>query len=232
MAKKKKKSNLLWKRGALLVIAALILMFGTAAIVDKLLEKQYSSAGKVSAPPSTVTPSNTASPANKGNVSNKADDKGKIEPDVVEKQNKENIPEQGKVDNKIDSQPEQSKSPQISSALQPVKANDKLMDPFFENYLNIYVNLANDSELEFYYFDNVVLKSSNFYKALNDEIQKLRQTKIKYVLNDFKVENISKGESESELIVQVSQVINKKTEKYSYVVYFDKSGVFIKDRKQ
>lgn len=213
MSKRKRRSKVSWRKAALTIIGALLLMFGTASIVNKLLTEPKSPKNEIY---TATNPSN---------------DKAKVEPEVNEKQNKDNVPEQGKVDKKPDAPPEQAKSQQPSSIQQPVKSNDKIVDPFFENFLNIYVNLANDSELEFYYLDNVVMKNSNFYKTLSDEIQKLRQAKVKYVLDDFKVESITKGENESELIVQVSQIINKKATKYSYVVYFDKNGVFIKDRK-
>jgi hypothetical protein len=212
MAKKKKRSNKLLSR-VILFAAALILMFGTSEIVKRLLTEPEALPSKVYTSTNTII------------------DKPKVEPDVTDKQNKGAVPEQGKADKKPESQPEQSKASQSPPAEQPLKANDKFVDPFMENYLNIYVNLANDTELEFYYLDNVVIKNSKFYKSLTEEIQKLRQAKIKYVLDDFKVEGITKGESESELVVQVSQVINKKTTKYIYVVYFDKNGVFIKDRK-
>jgi chemotaxis protein histidine kinase CheA len=213
MSKRKRQSKVSWRKAALTIIGALLLMFGTASIVNKLLTEPKSPKHEIY---TATNPSN---------------DKAKVEPEVNEKQNKDNVPEQGKIDKKPDAPPEQAKSQQPSSIQQPVKSNDKIVDPFIENFLNIYVNLANDSELEFYYLDNVVMKNSNFYKTLSDEIQKLRQAKVKYVLDDFKVESITKGENESELIVQVSQIINKKATKYSYVVYFDKNGVFIKDRK-
>lgn len=223
MTTKKRKQLINVIKFILAVVVVLVLGVGSAAVVSNLLTKRQTVTNNVSPPQSSTNKELTnKSPTNK---------ESKVEPEVVDKQKKETIPEQGKVDKKPESQPEQNKTSQAPAAQQPAKLNEKLVDPFIENYLNIYVNLSNDSELEFYYLDNMIVKNSIFYKTLTEEIQKLRQAKIKYVLDDFKVENIAKGENESELIVQVSQTINKKTTKYSYIIYFDKNGVFIKNRK-
>lgn len=225
MAKKKSKPKS--NKIIVIIIATLVLGIGIAATVNQLLDSRQPKVASKG-----VFTTATANETNKTTkIEPKINNKQNLEPEVTNKQNKESAPEQGKEDKKAEIQPEQTKTQQTPSVHQPAKSNEKLIDPFFENYLNIYVNLANDSELEFYYLDNVVVKTSKFYKSLTDEIQKLRQAKIKYTLDDFKIESITKGENEAELTVQVSQTINKKVTKYTYTVYFDKAGVFIKDRK-
>ena len=174
-----------------------------------------------------------------GNLNNRTDkiytsstgEKNKLEPQVVEKNQKENIPESGKEDKKSQIAPEENKEAQKPPADQPTKANESVVDPVLENFLNIYVSLASDSELDFYFLDNVVQKNSDFYKLISAEIEKLRQSKTKYKLEDFTIEKISKGEKDSELIVKVSQLINNTASRYDYTIYFDKSGVFIKNRR-
>ena len=168
-------------------------------------------------------------------INNKAvtaySDKTKLEPEIKEQVKPETQPEQGKEEKKTETQPEENKVNQAPPAEQPIKANEKYVDPVLENFLNIYVNLASDNELEFYYLDNVVVKNSSFYKLLMAEILQLRQAEGKYSLDDFAISKIDKGTTENELLVQVTQVINQKTHSYIYTIYFDKQGVFIKDRK-
>jgi hypothetical protein len=223
MAKKKSKHN--FTKFILVIIAALVLGLGTAALASKLLSESESKA------PTKIVTNTTNSNNDKKKIEPEISKDQKLEPEVTNKPKKETAPEQGNVDKKTEVQPEQNKAQQTPPAQQPIKSNEKLIDPFMENYLNIYINLANDSELEFYYLDNVVEKNGKFSKILTEEIQKLRQAKVKYSLDDFKIESITKGGSDSELIVIVSQTINKKITKYTYTVYFDKTGVFIKDRK-
>jgi hypothetical protein len=157
----------------------------------------------------------------------------KVEPDITKKdeKNTDNIPEQGNVDNQSTTSPEDNKASETPTKQQPVKANESYIDPFMENYLNIYINLVNNSNLEFYYLDSMVQKNGSYYKIITDEIQKLRDTNTKCTLDSFNVDNITKGSTDSELIANVTQTISGKTNKYKYTIYFDKAGVFIKDRK-
>jgi hypothetical protein len=165
------------------------------------------------------------------NTTSKNKIKAQIEPELADLDINGNKPEQGVEDKQSEIPPEEHSSVPQTKLNNPIKATEGYIDFIIENYLNIYINLANDSELEFYYLDNLVSKEGSFYRSLEVELEKLRQSDVKYVLGDFMIENIFKGKDDSELTVQVLQTINTKTTRYSYTIYFDKSGVFISDRK-
>jgi hypothetical protein len=115
--------------------------------------------------------------------------------------------------------------------LSPIPADESEVDFVIKNYLNIYVSLINDTELEYYFLDNVVLRNSSFYETVTQEIDRLRQSGNTYELEDYYVNNIVRGITNSELNVEVSQIISGRTEKFIYSLYFDRNGVFIKERK-
>jgi hypothetical protein len=68
-----------------------------------------------------------------------------------------------------------------------VRPKQAEVDDLIRNYRNIYINLVNDKELDFSFLDNVIDKSTPYYKGIIEDIENKRKANIKLQIEKMDV---------------------------------------------
>ncbi|GFZ33955.1 hypothetical protein CSC2_44810 [Clostridium zeae] len=126
---------------------------------------------------------------------------------------------------------EEAKKEQINkeAGVRPKQAE---IDDLIRNYRNIYVNLVNDKELDLSFLDNVLDKSSPYYKSVIEDITNKRKSNIKLQTENIEVGDLQVTTSGYKVNVKETlQVNNDKVDKISgdYIIKTDNNKIQISD---